>query len=90
MPLKLGKKWGKKISTLCTNSSLYVNPPFNLTNDHKNIRINLRVKGDKSVLIKGQSIAKTHFINDYYEEDEPWMSRVLGDAIVNYSMTKTF
>ena len=41
----------KKISTLCSNSSLYVNPPFNLTNDHKNIGINLRVKGDKSELI---------------------------------------
>ena len=45
---------------------------------------------DKSVLIKGQSIAKTHFINDYYEEDEPWMSPVLGDAIVNFSMAKNF
>ena len=41
---------------------------------------------DKSVLIRGQSIAKTHFINDYYEENEPWMSRVLGDTIVNFSM----
>jgi len=45
---------------------------------------------DKSVLIKGQSIAKTHFINDYYEEDEPWMSRVLGDAIENFSMATIF
>ena len=41
----------KKISTLCSNSSLYINPPFNLTNDYKNFGINLRVKGDKSVLI---------------------------------------
>ena len=41
----------KKISTLCSNSSLYINPPFNLTSDYKNFGINLRVKGDKSELI---------------------------------------
>ena len=41
----------KTISSLCSNSSLYINPPFNLTSDYKNIGINLRVKGDKSKLI---------------------------------------
>ena len=42
----------KNISKLVKNCSLYINPPFNLTNDQNNIGINLRVKGDKSELIK--------------------------------------
>lgn len=41
-------------------------------------------------LIKGQSISATHFVDNYYEEDEPWMSPVLADAITQFRIAKRF
>ena len=41
----------RDISKLVDDCSLYINPPFKLTNEHKEIGIKLRVKGDKNDLI---------------------------------------
>ena len=51
-----------KISSKTFNSNLYINPPYNLTNEQIKLGIELRTKGDKSKLINELSTARVMLI----------------------------